>query len=148
MQGLRIFCTFAVRMRKNGLHTGLWALVMAVMTVMLLGACSETKYVPEGQYLLNKAKVVVDKPQGVKGKSSEQVSAAALKPYVVQRGNSRWFSTAKIPLKTYSLSGRDTTRWLNRLLRNMGEAPQLYDTVFCSVLKLQFVHFFMVFCSL
>ena len=113
-------------MKKNSFHIGLWALMAVV--VMLLSACSETKYVPEGQYLLNKAKVVVDKPQGVKGKSGEQVSAAALKPYVVQRGNSRWFSTAKIPLKTYSLSGRDTTRWLNRLLRNMGEAPQLYDT--------------------
>ena len=111
-------------MKTNGLHIGLLVLMM----LLLVSACSETKYVPEGQYLLNKAKVVVDKPEGGKGKSSEQVSAAAMKPYIVQRGNSRWFSTAKIPLKTYSLSGRDTTRWLNRLLRNMGEAPQLYDT--------------------
>lgn len=33
------------------------------------------------------------------------------------------------PLKTYSLSGRDSTKWINRLLRRMGEAPELYDSV-------------------
>lgn len=32
-------------------------------------------------------------------------------------------------LYTYSLAGRDTTRWLNRMLRSIGEAPVLYDTL-------------------
>jgi outer membrane protein assembly factor BamA len=31
-------------------------------------------------------------------------------------------------LATYSLSGRDTTKWINRMLRSIGEAPVLYDS--------------------
>lgn len=52
-----------------------------------------------------------------------------MKSYVRQQGNSRWFSTLKIPLATYSLSGRDSTKWLNRLLKDMGESPVLYDSL-------------------
>lgn len=52
-----------------------------------------------------------------------------MKSYVRQQGNSRWFSTLKIPLATYSLSGRDSTKWLNRILKDMGESPVLYDSL-------------------
>jgi outer membrane protein assembly factor BamA len=92
------------------------------LAVLLLAACSETKYVPEGQYLLDKARVVSDT-------KAPGINTSQFKSYVRQRGNSRWFSAAKLPLFTYSLSGRDTTRWINRLLRRMGEAPQLYDSL-------------------
>jgi outer membrane protein assembly factor BamA len=52
-----------------------------------------------------------------------------MKAYVRQHGNARWFSAVRIPLATYSLSGRDTTKWLNRVLRSIGEAPVLYDSL-------------------
>ena len=96
-------------------------LLIVTMAALLLSACSETKYVPGGQYLLDRVKVRNAEPQS-------GVVVADLRPYVVNDGNSRWFGTAKLPLMTYSLSGRDTTRWMNRLLRNIGEAPELYDT--------------------
>ena len=111
------FCTFAVKMKTKGLHIGLLVLMM----LLLVSACSETKYVPEGHYLLHKAKLVND--------SKERINLTDLRPFIVQKGNARWFSTTKIPLMTYSLSGRDTTKWMNRLLRNIGEPPQLYDSV-------------------
>ena len=95
--------------------------ILIISFVLLLAGCSETKYVPEGQYLMNKAKVVND--------SKEPLSTLELRQYVLQRGNSQWFSTAKIPLMTYSLSGRDTTKWYNRTLRSIGEPPQLYDSL-------------------
>ena len=49
--------------------------------------------------------------------------------YVRQKGNSRWFSLFKIPLGTYAMAGEDTTKWINRTLRRMGEEPVLYDSV-------------------
>lgn len=95
-------------------------------TFYLLGAvmfcaCSETKYVPEGDYLLDKVKVKSDPP-------TKGINPSDMKAYVRQVGNSRWFSAVKIPLATYSLSGRDTTKWINRMLRSIGEAPVLYDS--------------------
>ena len=56
------------------------------------------------------------------------LTTAEMRDYIRQTGNSRWFSAIKIPLYTYSLSGRDTSRWVNRMLRNIGEAPVLYDS--------------------
>ncbi len=90
--------------------------------VLLLCACSETKYVPEGAYLLNKVQVKSEP-------KTKGVEPSAMKAYVRQHGNARWFSAVRIPLATYSLSGRDTTKWLNRVLRSIGEAPVLYDSL-------------------
>lgn len=47
--------------------------------------------------------------------------------YVRQHPNSKWFSLVKVPLRIYSLSGRDSTKRFNRFLRRMGEAPVIYD---------------------
>ena len=97
-------------------------LIITALGMMLLASCSETKYVAEGELLLDKVKVKSD----VKEKD---INTTDLKSYVRQRGNSRWFSVVKVPLYTYSLSGRDTTRWMNRTLRSIGEAPQIYDSL-------------------
>ena len=97
-------------------------LMICTLGMLLLASCSETKYVAEGQLLLDKVKVRSD----VKDRA---INTTDLKSYVRQRGNSRWFSLIKVPLYTYSLSGRDTTRWLNRTLRSFGEPPQLYDSL-------------------
>ena len=90
--------------------------------MLLLASCSETKYVAEGELLLDKVKVKSDVKDGA-------INTTELKSFVRQRGNSRWFSLVKVPLYTYSLSGRDTTKWMNRTLRSVGEAPQLFDTL-------------------
>ncbi|MBR1468780.1 MAG: BamA/TamA family outer membrane protein, partial [Prevotella sp.] len=49
-------------------------------------------------------------------------------PYIKQKENSRWFSLMKIPLGVYSMAGRDTTKWINRLLQRIGEQPVIYDS--------------------
>lgn len=89
--------------------------------VMGLTACSSTKYVPDGCYLLNNVEVK-------NGDADYEVNVGALSSYLRQQSNSRWFSTLKIPLATYSLSGRDSTKWINRVLKAMGEPPVLYDS--------------------
>lgn len=93
------------------------------VAAIVLVSCSETKFVPEGQYLLDGVKVQVSE-QGY-----EDINVGQLKNYVRQRSNARWFSALKLPLHTYSLAGRDTSRWINRTLHAIGEAPVLYDTV-------------------
>ena len=97
-------------------------LALGALVLVLFSACSETKYVAEGELLLDKVKVKSD----VRDRA---INTTELKSYVRQRGNSRWFSLVKLPLYTYSLSGRDTTQWLNRTLRSIGEAPQIYDSL-------------------
>jgi outer membrane protein assembly factor BamA len=96
-------------------------IIIAAAAGLLLAACSETKYVPEDRYLLDRVRVLTDS-------KDKAVNTAELRAHVQRKGNSRWFSAAKIPLATYSLSGRDTSKWVNRLLRSMGEPPQLYDS--------------------
>ena len=101
---------------------------------LLLSACSETKFVPEGMYLLDGVKLRIDNegyyPELTRqGKGYAGINTGQLKNYVRQRSNSRWFSLTKLPLHVYSLAGRDTTKWLNRALQSIGEAPVLLDTM-------------------
>ena len=89
---------------------------------LLMTSCAGTKFVPEGEHLLHK----VDVENTQKG---AYVNVAGLKQLVKQQPNTRWFSRFKIPLQVYSLSGRDSSRWVNRFLRSMGEPPVIYDSV-------------------
>ena len=92
-----------------------------LLLIALLASCTVTKFVPDGEYLLDKVEVKSDT-------NALGVNPSEMRQLVRQRGNSRWFSAAKLPLATYSLSGRDTTKWFNRFLRSIGEPPQLYDS--------------------
>ena len=91
-----------------------------VMITLVVIACSSDKFVPDGQYLLDKVELRSDR---------KDVNSSLLMQYVRQKGNSRWFSLFKIPLGTYAMAGEDTTKWINRTLRRMGEEPVLYDSV-------------------
>lgn len=88
--------------------------------MLLLAGCSASRLVPEGQFLLDKVKIESD---------AKAISTEKLDPYIRQKGNSKWFSLFKIPLGTYALSGRDTTKWINKRLRSIGEPPVLFDSL-------------------
>ena len=111
-----IFCNFAFMNREKRLLN----CTFIASVLMILSACSVTKFVPEGEHMLAGVKVKSD---------SKSIAGGALQPYVRQTGNARWFSIFKVPLGVYSLAGRDTTKWLNRTLRNIGEAPVIFDTL-------------------
>ena len=96
--------------------------LMTGIAGLILSSCSASRDMPEGQVMLNKVSVVAD------GKYPD-VNPSQLKNYVRQKGNSRWFSAVKIPLGVYAMAGEDSTKWINRTLRNMGEAPVVYDTL-------------------
>lgn len=86
--------------------------------VLLLVSCSSTKYVPDGSYLLDEVRIHTD---------NKEVKPSNLSIYVRQNPNSKWFSLIKTQLYVYNWSGRDSTRWINRTLRRLGDAPVIYD---------------------
>ena len=84
----------------------------------MCASCSSTKFVPDGKYLLTDVKIESD---------DNSINTSQMEPYVSQQANTKWFSLFEIPLGTYNLSGRDTTKWINKILRKMGDAPRIYD---------------------
>ena len=93
--------------------------IYSVLFATLLTACSASKFVPENQYMLESVKIKSDR---------KDLDASTLSAYVRQTANSKWFSLFKIPLGTYALAGRDSTKWMNRTLKHIGEAPVIFDT--------------------
>lgn len=91
--------------------------ILAVI-VFLLASCSSTKYVPDGSYLLDEVRIHTD---------NKEVKPSNLSMYVRQNPNSKWFSLIKTQLYVYNWSGRDSTRWINRTLRKLGDAPVIYS---------------------
>ena len=90
---------------------------------IVFASCNTTKFVPEGQYLLNKARV--------KCVDDKSVSASDLRSYLRQKQNTEIFGFWKLQLHVYNTAPSDTTSKTNkRLARNahkMGEAPVIYD---------------------
>ena len=94
-------------------------LLFLTITVVMLSGCSASKFVPEGSYLLDKVKITSDE---------KDLPTGTLEPYIRQKANSKWFSMFKVPLGTYALSGKDSTKWINKTLRKIGENPVLFDS--------------------
>ena len=89
-----------------------------ILVVLMLAGCSLTKYVPENKYLLDDVRIQTD---------NKKVKPSDLSLYLRQHPNSKWFSLIKTQLYVYNWSGRDSTRWINRVLRRMGDAPVIYS---------------------
>ena len=88
------------------------------LSALLFSGCSVSKFIPEGHYLLDDVKIESD---------NREVKPSQMNAYVRQTPNAKWFSLFKLPLAIYSASGRDSTKWMNRFLRKIGEAPRIYD---------------------
>lgn len=86
--------------------------------LLLASSCSVQKFIPEGSYLLDKVKVESD---------SKEVKPIDVRSYIRQTANNRWFSLVKVPMHIYALSGRDTTKWMNRFIQRIGDKPVIYD---------------------
>ena len=93
-------------------------LFFALLGVMLLFSCSVKKFIPEGEYLLNDVDIV---------SNTNSDNASKAKNYIRQKPNAKWFSLLKVPMYTYALSGLDSTKWGNRVLRRLGEKPVVYS---------------------
>lgn len=97
----------------------LFHVLFFLLAAVALWSCSSTKHVPQGEYLVDNVKITVT--------DTKDVSSTELYNYLRQTPNHKVLGFAKLQLATYSLSGRDTTRWYNRWLRRLGQAPVIYD---------------------
>ncbi|WP_300726730.1 BamA/TamA family outer membrane protein [uncultured Bacteroides sp.] len=89
-----------------------------MLASLLVSSCSVNKFIPEGHYLLDAVKVESD---------NKEIKPSEMNLYVRQTPNAKWFSVFKLPLYIYGASGLDSTKWINRLWRRLGDAPVIYD---------------------
>jgi len=97
--------------------------ILCFLPLLVLAGCHTTKFVPEGRYLLNKAKIEVT--------DTKQVSSGDLRGYLRQKPNTEILGFWKLQLDIYNTAPSDTTtKTKKRLARNahrLGEAPEIYD---------------------
>jgi outer membrane protein assembly factor BamA len=86
--------------------------------LMMLASCRLTKNVPDGSYLLNRATVKVN---------GEGVDTETLQSYIRPRPNFKVFGIWRLQLHLYNMAGSDSTKWINRQLRSVGDAPVLFS---------------------
>ena len=112
---LRILCTYGKKLN--------WAIGLCSVFLILCSSCNTTKFVPQDQYLLNKAKV--------KCEDDKTISTGQLRNYLRQKQNTEILGFWKMQLHVYNTAPTDTTtKSKKRLARNafkMGEAPVIYD---------------------
>lgn len=99
-------------------------LLIILLTGILFASCSPTKHVPDGAFLLNKVEIKSD---------AKEINKNDLPDYVRQMPNSYILGIFRLQLGIYNLAGKDTTKWLNRVLRRIGQPPVLLDTMLTEV---------------
>lgn len=103
----------------RGLSGSLMIFGGLIVLVLLFSGCNTTKYVPENERLLARVQIKHD---------ARDVSRDDLKSYLRQQENLRILGFWKLYLGIYNLSGQDTSKGINRWLRNIGEAPVIFDS--------------------
>lgn len=98
--------------------------ILKVIPFLLLAACSPTKFVPEGSYLLNNVEIHSD---------TRDISPDDLSEYLRQNSNSYVFGLFRMQLGIYNLAGLDSAKWYNKVFKRVGQAPVIYDPLLTSI---------------
>ena len=101
-------------MKRHNLFSIYFVLLMSLLVV----GCSPGKFIPQGECLLDNLKVE---------SNNKEIKPSQMSVYVRQTPNAKWFSLFKLPMHIYCASGSDSTKWMNRFLRRLGDAPVIYD---------------------
>ncbi len=92
------------------------------MLGLMCSACSVTRKIPEGQYLLQKVTIESDKSTPRK----ERITAADLEKYVRQTPNKRFLGT-NFYVWLYEQANPGKQNWWNNWKRRIGQEPVLLD---------------------
>jgi len=98
-----------------------------------LYSCSSTKFIPEGEYLLDRVKIESDIPD---------YKTLELNPYIRQQPNFKMFGLNKTMFQIYNLAGKDSTKWFNRFLKKIGEKPVIFDSTLVTKTNWELQKFF------
>lgn len=108
-------------------------MIVMLMTLILFEGCSPSKHVPAGRYLLDEVKINVTDP-------TMTFSDRTLMPYVRQKPNNKFLHLSRMRLGVYNMSGTDSTKWWNKWIRKLGEAPVIYDAEAMAYDSLQLIN--------
>jgi len=100
---------------KNHIFKG--SRLFLLVIIIIVSSCNPTKYVREGETLLNNNHVIINK---------EGIKKSDVLPYIKQKPNKRIFG-AKFHLGLYNLSNIEKQKWPHNWLRNIGEEPSVFD---------------------
>lgn len=103
----------------------------ALLAMCLVVACSSTRHVPDGKMLLDKVKIVMADD------STKIFTQEEMLNFLRQVPNHKMLWSAKLQLGVYNMSGKDSTKWWNRWIRKLGEAPVIYDSALTDASRLQ-----------
>lgn len=86
-------------------------------TALVAYSCNPTKYVPEGETLLDENHVNITR---------DGIRKSDVEPYIRQKPNKKIFG-ARFHLGLYNLSDLEKQKWPHGWLRQIGEEPVVYD---------------------
>lgn len=93
--------------------------IVSLCALITLWSCSATRHVPRGKYMLDDVSIEIS--------GDKSVSSHDLINYLKQSPYHEVLGFWKLQLGTYNLSGKDSTKWYNRWVRRMGQAPVIYS---------------------
>ena len=96
-------------------------IIVMTITLAALTGCWSSRHVPQGSYLLDEVEIKVND-------STHTIDRQEMLTYLRQQPNHKMLWSTKFRLGVYNMSGSDTTRWWNRWIRKLGEAPVIYDS--------------------
>ena len=96
-------------------------LVLCVLSIFC-SACSVTRRLSQGEYLLQRVKIEDDRT----APKSERIRSTTLEEYVRQTPNKRFLGT-NFYVWAYNLANPEKDNWWNNLKRKVGEEPVLFD---------------------
>ena len=92
-------------------------LSISFILVLILTACSTTKNIPDGSYLLDDFTI----------KHDTKNATSDLEDFVRQQPNTTLPLLGKVTLKIYNIAGSDSS-WINRNIRKLGAPPVIYSS--------------------
>ncbi len=95
---------------------------LLILLCALFSACSSSKHVPQGEYLLDKVKIRLDSTA-----NGENLDISEMQSYLRQLPNHKMLWSIKFRLGFYNMSGMDSTNWWNKWMRKLGEPPVIYN---------------------
>ncbi len=89
-----------------------------LLVLIIFSGCRSTKYVTEGEYLLDHIDITSD---------NNDVKNADIKPYIKQKPNSKFVGLFKFHLWIYNRASKNGDGKLHKALQKIGEAPVIYN---------------------
>lgn len=90
--------------------------IIYVLLLVFIG-CNTTKNIPEGSYLLDDFSI----------KHDTKNATSDLEDFVRQQPNSSLLIFGKVGLGIYNMAGQDTSKWMTRMIRKIGQEPVIFS---------------------